>query len=152
MEDFSQFEARLSDALNRINKGVATLADKSSQQTGAASAELEALTANLAKERATNEELEARLAELKARQETQMVELQDATAAQNNEMRRLRGVIRNLRHHNAELRQANAGDASLINTSMQTELDAVNAVRDSALMEVDGVLGELTKLVQVQGE
>jgi regulator of replication initiation timing len=151
MQDISNVEARLEDALARIEAVTGRL--------GAILAEDEAsaLRAALDDERLANAQLMERVKVIKERQETQIAELEGKVrrlgrtlATQEATLMKLRGVNDALRANNDALRAANAegvGNPDLINASMARELDALRQARAADRAEMDEVMGELSALV-----
>ncbi|MCV2880847.1 hypothetical protein [Actibacterium sp. XHP0104] len=153
MSDINDFEHRITAALERIGKGIATIAPG-----GAGGDQVAQLTAALADEKNANAQLEERVRAIQEKQdkhlaqlEARLTKLSARAEAAEREIDRMRRVNAELRASNAALREANAGglgDDSLINQAMQAELDALRAVRDSDRAELDQILAELTPLVQ----
>lgn len=157
MNDIHDTEHRIHAALERIRSGLETTL----AQPVADPEELASLREALDHERRSNSELEERLRDLRERQETQIAGLErdlealgaraEAIAA---ELARLRAVNAQLRENNAALRAANAeglGDSDLINTALQSELEALRSLREGDRAELDAVLTALAPLVTKEG-
>ncbi|MBJ3761871.1 hypothetical protein ILP92_03805 [Maribius pontilimi] len=169
MQDITELQRRLAAALERIGAGLDGLtavpdAAEASEDEGP---QLDAgqLAADLEAERALVAQLEERLAANRDKSKATADNLQaklDALQAQLSAMEedrgRLKAVNDALRDSNQALREANeagVGDGALINTAMQTELDALRQVRQSDRAELDAVLGLLAPAledVQTQDE
>lgn len=145
--DVSSLEARINNALGRIETGLGAMADAAGADLGT----------QLDEERAVNAQLEERVKVLKARQDNQIAELEaqvKAYAAQltalDAEMQRLRASNADLRDVGAQLRAAASdGTASpeLINRAMMAEVEALTAQRAAEAAEVDAVLSTLKPLL-----
>jgi chromosome segregation ATPase len=162
MSEISDFEARITAALERIGRAVAVAEERAeTAQTqvegGVASDVLEAEVARLndalAEEQSANAQLEARVKAIHDRQESHVAALEGEVETlrrqlmdHDREMQKLRNVNAQLRENNAALRAANAeglGDASLIDEGMRAELEALKATRDVDVTELDALLTEL---------
>lgn len=164
MSDISEFEARITAALERIGRAVAVAEDRAEAGSGAegaaggiASEEMEAemgrLHEALDAEKDRNAQLEARVRAIHDRQEHHVSALEEEVEAlrrqlmdHDREMQKLRLVNDQLRENNAGLRAANAeglGDASLIDAGVHTELEALKVARAADATELDAILTEL---------
>ena len=147
MSDIAELERRIASALERIGSAV--------QGLGAAGSE--ALEAELAAEREANAQLEARVRAIKEKQETMVASLQDEVAALREvltqtdaDLQRLRSVNAELRQSNAALRRANAqgvADPDLVNSAMETEIEALRELNEANRAEIDRVLSELEPML-----
>ena len=147
MSDIAELERRIASALERIGSAV--------QGLGAAGSE--ALEAELAAEREANAQLEARVRAIKEKQETMVASLQDEVAALRDvltqtdaDLQRLRSVNAELRQSNAALRRANAqgvADPDLVNSAMETEIEALRELNEANRAEIDRVLSELEPML-----
>jgi hypothetical protein len=102
-------------------------------------------------EKTANDQLEERLRAGHDKHEGELSGLNARIGAAEAEVERLRAVNDQLREANRALRAANAegvGDAALINESMQAELEALRALRDSDRAEMDGLIADLTPLTE----
>ncbi|PTQ74501.1 hypothetical protein [Celeribacter persicus] len=159
MSEISDFEARITAALERIGRAVAVAEERAeaAQTGGVASQALEAEVARLndalEAEQSINAQLEDRVKAIHDRQETHVAALEDEVETlrrqlmdHDREMRKLRHVNAQLRENNAALREANAvglSDADLINAGMRAELEALKVTRDVDVTELDAILTEL---------
>lgn len=178
MSEIAELENRLSAAMDRIAAG---LTDLSGAPSIDASEEIEALKAALEEERTTNAQLEERIkvlsaigtaseaaedqsAEMAALKEAHARELQalkDAAAEEraaweglNQRLVRMRRSNKLMRSNTLALRQAASDmvvDASLINNSLQLELDATKAAQELERAEADVILKTLLPLVEGDG-
>lgn len=149
MSDINELEERLSDALSRLEAAVSNLPDGDNSAAQAAAA----LEAQLEEERTTNAQLIERVKALKERQETQVSQLEKSLAAaktsdaeKNIVQQKLKASIEELRDQVARLTEANramVGDASLVNTAMMAELEAMRASRRADVVEVDEILSQI---------
>ena len=157
MSDISEFEQRITGALERIGLsadklGAATDAEPSAEITEALQKAHDALEA----EKMANAQLEERVRAIREKQDSQVADLEaevgmlrDRNAQIEAELDGLKRVTAELRRLNADLRDANAqglGDAHLINRSMSAELDTLRTQRDSDRAEIDAVLATLAPL------
>lgn len=160
MNDIQNFEQRINAALERIRRAAETLGEgamgKVSSDAAIDPGDVEALRLALDNERSANAQLEERVRAIRERQENQVTQLELRLAklsaradSADQELARLRGVNAQLRENNAALRAANAaglGDAGLINSGVETELEAIRALRDGDRAELDAIISELTSL------
>lgn len=165
MKEIGKLEARFDAAL-------ATLGERSSGATEELRQRIEELEKSLTSAR---EEAEAAAASLK-KAETDIAELKEAAEQQDkldeedieslnrqidslgrarqdafDEMRKTKQYNRHLRKMNNDLRKANAdnvGDASLINASLESEIEQLRDERDADLNEVNSILERLAPLVE----
>ena len=148
MTDITELERRITAALDRIGNGVDRMAG------GADAGLAEALEA----ERMANAQLEERVRAIKETQETtvatleqEVASLRDALAATDADLQQVRSVNAELRASNAALRDANAeglADASMVNTALQAELEAVKALQAGDRAEVDRVLATIEPMLE----
>lgn len=136
MSDISQLEARLTEALDRISKGVAAI--KSSQADAAPivdTDEIDRLQADNDAHKLRVERLEQRALRLTDR-------LEDAEA----ENARLQSVVAALREHCDSLTAANAanqGAGEAINAALAAEVTELRATRKADIAQMDEILAEL---------
>lgn len=155
MSDITELEQRITEALERIGTGVDGLA--SAAVAAEKTAEVADLNQALEIEKAANAQLEERVNAIKAKQETtiarleeQVVDLDEKLAAREGDCKRLGQVNAQLRDNNAALREANengVGDAGLINTGIQGELDSLRATRAAEMGEMKAIIDELEPLI-----
>lgn len=155
MSDIDEFGQRISVAMDRIAAGMENLG-------GADPAELEGLKQALEDEKTVSAQLEERLRALKERQaeelastQTLMQETRAQVDALDLELQRLRQANQQLRDSNGALRAANAagvGDATLINTAMQAEIDGLRAARAADMAEANAILTAMAPLLAPQQE
>lgn len=164
MSEISEFEARISAALERIGRAVAVAEERAEENAaaqdaegGIATEEMEAelgrLRDALESEKDANAQLEERVKSIHERQEShvatleaEVTQLRDQLAAHDKELLQLRRVNARLRDNNGALRDANAksvGDVGLVNTALMTELEALKVVRAAEATELDAILTEL---------
>lgn len=163
MSDISQFEERISAALERIRKGVDGLAAAPAVAAQAPEAGVEAgpdvaaLQEKLDEERTANAQLEERVKLLKQRQDGKLSELEakveqarNRAAGMDRELQRLRQVNAELRDINDQLRKAmtdGVAEPHLVNKAMLAELEALRATRSADAAEMDAILAELTPIL-----
>ncbi|MBB5721716.1 uncharacterized protein (DUF3084 family) [Loktanella ponticola] len=156
MTDVTQLEQRISVAMDRIERGLGTMAEQAADlETGVDAA---GLATQLDEERFANAQLEERVKALKERQDTKITELEarviaqrDQMAALDTELQRLRASSADLREVNAQLRTAaseGVAEPELINRAMMAEVEALSAQRASESAEVDAILKELKPLIK----
>ena len=151
MSDISEFERRITAALDRAQTVLEKLDTGEGGDTASLTAELEA-------ERVANQQLEERVRAIKEKQETmvagleaEVIRLKDSVRARDKEMRRVQAVNAELRASNAALREANAqglADAELVNEAMGSELDELRAQRVAERAEIDEVLATLDPILK----
>lgn len=165
MNDISDLQRRLGQALDRIAEGLdgvearraPELTLDTAEDTGP-TPEMAALQAELEAEREVTAQLEERVRALRESQDGRVAELEAALAdlqaklaPLQAERQRLKGVNAALRKSNQALRTANqAGlpDAAAINQSMADELDAIRAVQESDSAELNGILADLAPILK----
>lgn len=146
MSDISDFERRITAALDRAQQALEQLNAGEGGDTAALTAELEA-------ERVANQQLEERVRAIKEKQETtvaglegEVARLQDALRKRDSEVQSMRSVNDALRASNTALREANAqglAEPELVNASMVTELDGLRAARAAERAEIEEILATL---------
>ena len=146
MSDISEFERRITAALDRAQQALEQLSAGEGGDTAALTAELDA-------ERVANQQLEERVRAIKEKQETTVAELegevarlQEALKARDGEVQSMRSVNETLRASNTALREANAqglAEPELVNAAMVTELDGLRAVRAAERAEIEEILATL---------
>ncbi|MGC9418449.1 MAG: hypothetical protein ACP5EN_05685 [Rhodovulum sp.] len=156
MSDITEFERRITAALERIGTGLGGLEKVDPDRPDPA--EFAALRDALESERTANAQLNERVKAIRERQETQVARLdqraQDMTeraAKLEAELDRLRGVNARLRETSAALRAANAqglGDPAAIDAAMAAELDALAVLRESDRAELEEIMAELKPLAE----
>ncbi|WP_321362904.1 hypothetical protein [uncultured Celeribacter sp.] len=170
MSEISDFEARITAALERIGRAVAVAEERAEAATeapvgGIASEEAEAEIARLhdalEEEKSANSQLEERVKAIHDRQESHVAALEEEVETlrrqlmdHDREMQKLRHVNTQLRDNNAALRAANAegvGDAGLIDAGLHAEVEALRVARESDVTELDAILTELRAVVSRHG-
>ena len=146
MSDISDFERRITAALDRAQQALEQLSVGEGGDSAALASELEA-------ERVANQQLEERVRAIKEKQETMVAELEaevgslkDALKARDAEVQTMRGVNDSLRASNAALREANAqglAEPDLVNSAMVTEIDSLRAAREADRAEIEDILSVL---------
>ncbi|SIO08712.1 hypothetical protein SAMN05444722_0368 [Rhodovulum sp. ES.010] len=154
MSEITEFERRITAALERIGQGLEALERIDPDRPDPS--ELEGLREALETERSANAQLNERVKAIRERQETQVARLdqraQDMTARAEKleaEVDRLRAVNARLRETSAALRAANAdglGDAGAIDAAMAAEIEALAAMRESERSELEDIIAELKPL------
>ena len=151
MNDITDFERRITTALDRAQQALEQLSAGDGGDNSALAAELEA-------ERVANQQLEERVRAIKEKQETTVARLEDEVAslrgaleARDAEVQQMRSVNDALRASNATLRDANAqglADAGLVNAAMTSELDALRAERAADRAEIEEILATLEPVLK----
>lgn len=163
MKELAELERRISAALKRIGDGLAALPDAAAAPAAVAepapdhSAELDALRAELAAERAARTAAEARLAASGTGDSGRAVALQAQVDrltklldVQGLDLVRLRKTVGTLRESLQSLRSAQVAtlpDTAAINRAMLAEVDAMRAERQSEIAELDEIIAELDPLL-----
>jgi vacuolar-type H+-ATPase subunit I/STV1 len=159
MSEISEFEARITAALERIGRAVAAAEEKSLSggQGGIASEEMAAemgrMQDALEVERNSNAQLEDRVRAIHEKQQSHVAALEQEVETLRHQLmdhdaetQKLRRVNAQLRANNIALRDANMqsiGDPALVNQAMMTELEAINVGREADLAELGAILTEL---------
>jgi hypothetical protein len=151
MDDIKAYETRIMAALNRVAKGVEAMATPPAALGDAG------LQLALDAERAKSAQLTDRLRSMKDKDavptpptqlEARVDKMTRQLDVQGLELQRMRKTNIQLREQLRVLREAADGvDASLVNKSMQAELDALRATRASEIAEMDEILAELSPLI-----
>ena len=151
MNDISEYERRITAALDRAAQAL----DKLSAGEGG---DAEALKAELEAERVANQQLEERVRAIKETQEktvksleASVADLKKALAARDAELQRLKSVNEDLRKSNGALREANAegvGNAELVNSAMVTEIESLRAARAAERAEIEEILATLEPVLK----
>lgn len=160
MSDVSEFETRISAALERIKAGLEAVpvAAAAPAQEEASSPRIVELEAKLDEEKTANAQLEERVKLLKDRQDGKLAELESNVEAgrarasrMDRELQRLRQVNAELRDINTQLREAlseGVSEPHLVNKAMLAELEALRATRAADAAEMDAILEELTPIIE----
>lgn len=163
MSDISEFESRITTALERIGVGVdQVLAGNAAQGGGIDADEMEQeigrLREALETERDSNLQMEERVRAIRDRQETLVAgletdvkRLREQLTAQDTEFQRLRRVNAQLRTNNRMMREAalaGSVDAHLVNKAMLAELEALHASHSADAAELDAILSDLKPVVE----
>jgi hypothetical protein len=159
MSEISEFEARITAALERIGRAVATADEQNATagQGGIATDdmvnEMGRLQEVLDVERDTNAQLENRVRAIHEKQQSHVAALEAEVEAlrqqlmsHDAEMQKMRSINSQLRENNTALRTVNIdaiGDPSLVNTALITELEALKVGRDADLAELNTILTDL---------
>lgn len=162
MSEISEYEARITKALERIGRAVAVAEEQASAQSGTAKggiasdemeAELGRLNEALEAERNTNAQLEDRVRAIHDTQKTHVGALEDEVETlrrqlmdHDAELQKLRRVNTQLRTNNTALRDANIqgiGNPSLVNKALMVQLEALKASREADMVELNAILTDL---------
>lgn len=159
MSEISDFETRITAALERIGRAVAAVEEQnaSNEAGGIASEEMTAemgrLQEALEAERGTNAQLEERVRAIHEKQQNHVASLEEEVETLRHQLmnhdaetQKLRRVNAQLRANNTALREANVnaiGDPTLVNEALLTELEAIKVGRDADVVELDAILSDL---------
>ncbi|TCO70580.1 hypothetical protein [Rhodovulum euryhalinum] len=156
MNDITEFERRITAALERIGIGLEGLERIDPDRPDPA--EIDALREALDSERTANAQLNERVKAIRERQETQVArldqrahEMTERAERLEAEVERLRAVNARLRETSAALRAANAeglGDPAAIDAAMAAEIEALHALREGDRAELDAIVAELMPLAE----
>mgnify|MGYP001033395703 CR=1 FL=1 len=169
MSDISEFEERITSALERIGRAVAVAEERAATGSGGggiASDEMEAeigrLNEALETEKETNAQLEERVKAIHEKQNTHVVALEAEVETLRRQIYELEGAMSGLRHandtlraNNAALREANAagvGEPDLINAGLAADVQALESVRATERVELDGVIADLKAALPKVGD
>ena len=151
MNDISEYERRITAALDRAAQALDRL-------SAGESGDSEALKAELDAERVANQQLEERVRAIKekqektvARLEADVASLKAALATRDAELQQMRSVNDALRTSNGKLREANAkgvGDADLVNAAMVTEIESLRSARAADRAEIEEILVTLEPVLK----
>jgi len=161
MSDISEFERRISAALDQIARNVDVLSARPAEADGDSSedlgAERAALEQALSDEKLANQQLEERLKALRlkldkkdAEAELAHADLKAALAEMDGALRAMRESCEQLRASNTELREAHeAGisDGTAVNKGLAAELAALKADRQAEAAEAVAIAAALEPLV-----
>jgi chromosome segregation ATPase len=168
MSDIADLERRITAALERISRGLDAApvpAQADAPGLAAKDAEIARLTAALAEEKAASAKLAAQVADLQ-RAPREKAPLPPAAPAaiddridrmtrqldvQGLELQRMRKTAVALREQLRVTREALAAslpEPQLINKAMLAELEALRATRLTEMAEIDGIISELTPLIE----
>ncbi len=139
MDGMEELERRIEKAVDRIGSALDGLYS---------AADVSAMREELATARDTNAELEARVRsqnEKIGELESRIQELTVAGKGANDELEKLKASIDPLRTE-----ADRADEAQELNRSMKSELDELHSVREADRAELDGILGELKKLLEAK--
>ncbi|MCX7287521.1 MAG: hypothetical protein NTW20_08155 [Rhodobacterales bacterium] len=162
MKEISELEKRITSALERIGKGIdrASMASRPVPPASLAPQAAEAaLRAQLEEEKSLNAQLQDRLRAAKGREspgelQEKVDRLTRQLDVQGLELQRMRRTSVALSDQIAALRQAQAAgvvEPQLINRTLQTELDALRALRLSEVAEMDEILAALAPHIAETG-
>ncbi len=151
MDDISDYERRITAALDRAQQALDKIGASEAGDTEALKTELEA-------ERVANRQLEERVRAIKETQEktvaaleAKVAELSKALTARDAELQQIKGVNEELRKSNGALREANASgvaDPTLVNSAMVTEIESLRAARAAERAELEDILATLEPIVK----
>ncbi|MCG6884650.1 MAG: hypothetical protein LJE62_12935 [Silicimonas sp.] len=151
MNDISEYERRITAALDRAAQAL----DKLSAGEGGDS---EALKAELEAERVANQQLEERVRAIKetqektvARLEAEVASLKKALSTRDAEVQQMRSVNEALRSSNGALREANAkglGDPDLVNAAMASEIESLRSARSAERAEIEEIIATLEPVLK----
>lgn len=156
MNEIAELEGRISQALDRIGRGLDALSGGAVAPAASGSAE-EKLQKALESEQDTNAQLTERVRVIKEKQEKTVSALEAKvarlmkdldTAAQ--ELQRQKRVVSDLEDTTRALREAAAAgvsDPELVNQAMTAELEALRAARAVEIAELDAIMAELKPIV-----
>jgi predicted nucleic acid-binding Zn-ribbon protein len=165
MQQISEFEQRITAALERIGKGIDRMgsaprpAAAVSAPVSAPQAADAALRARLEEEKALTAQLQDRLRAAKGREspgdlQEKVDRLTRQLDVQGLELQRMRRTSSALTDQIAALRQALAAgvaEPQQINRALQSELDALRALRLSEVAEMDEILSALAPHIAESG-
>ena len=154
MHDISELQGRLAAALDRIGAGLDALGPRQhSAPQVRAEIDVDALLGELEAERALVAQLNERIAANRAKAEAQIAELneeldrrQEILERMEDDRAQFKALNDALRASNGALRLANEaglGDDALINSGMQTEIEALRQMRASDRAELDAIIALL---------
>ncbi|TCM86496.1 hypothetical protein [Rhodovulum steppense] len=156
MSDITEFERRITAALERIGLGLGGLERVDPDRPDPA--EVEALREALESERSANAQLNERVKAIRERQETQVArldrrahEMTERAESLEAEVERLRAVNARLRETSAALRAANAeglGDPAAIDAAMAAELASLEVLRAGDRAELEAIIADLRPLAE----
>ena len=143
MSQIEDLQGRIAAALDRIGQGIDRMGEAGGTEGAAPAAtepaEIEALRQELEDEKVANEQLRERVKKLQVRRQRLEEELQSARDDVAGSLKKFDGELQGLRAANEKLREINGllreangagvGDAELINTAMEVELEGLRAVR-----------------------
>jgi chromosome segregation ATPase len=164
MDGITDYERRISAALERIGNGIDGLgagapaaAGATVAETGDDAAARASLHEELDAERAANAQLTERVRAIKEKQETVIGGLEKNVSrltqqldVAGRELQRQKRIIAQLNETNRTLRdaaQSGVSEPHLINKSMMTELETLRAARAAEMAEMDEILSELKPLI-----
>lgn len=150
MSEIEELSSRIMSAMDRVANGL----DALGQSDGGAS---EALQQALDEEKQVNAQLTERVRVLGERQEqavaameTRAAEAEERMAKLDTEIQQLRKAYELMSDANDALRDANSagvGEPDLINKSLETELEALRAMRKAEMAEADEIMAGLMPLL-----
>ena len=138
MDGIEDLERRIGKAVDRIGSALESVYSV---------ADVSAIQKALAKERKTNTELEDRIRS----QNERIRELESRIRVHIASEQAARDEAEKLKASNDPLRVEadSANEARELNRTMKSELDRLQSVREADRAELDGILGELKKLLEV---
>jgi len=152
MDDISEFERRITAALDRAAQALDALSERGDGEN------VSELKAELEAERVANSQLEERVRAIKdkqekmvARLEGEVADLKAALTSKDTVLQQTRSVNEELRASNEALRKANytgLGDPGLVNASMVTELKSLRTARAAERAEIEEILSTLEPVLR----
>ena len=161
--EFAALTARLASALDAIDAGAvrggpARVAHPVARDDAEPEERIALLEDELETERSVTAQLDDRIMQIRARHEAtvarieaEAVEARATLAEVESEMRQLRAVNDRLRETSRRLRDACAKgvvDAEAVNEAMRAEIDSLREARTADRREIDGLIAELSPLVE----
>ncbi len=132
MNEITDFEGRITMALERINAGLDTMAASGADDSAALNEALDG-------EKMANAQLQERIDALG-----------EKLNQQENQLRDLEQVNKELDENNAELRLSReeiSADADAANKAIQSELESLRATRKTDLAELQTIMDELKPII-----
>jgi chromosome segregation ATPase len=163
MSEISEYETRITAALERIGRAVATVEEQAPAAAGGIAteemmAEMGRLQEALETERDTNAQLEERVKAIHQTQQSHVASLEEEVETLRNQLmvhdgetQKLRRVNVQLRDNNQALRDANMqamADPALVNTALMNELEALKAGREADMAELGAIRDELRPIIE----
>ncbi len=147
MAEISEFEQRITAALDAISKGIEAKDAALAAMPAVAEGDVD-LQEELEIERATNARLvnsrEKHVARIE-RLETRVIRMTERLQLLESENKRLEEVVAALQDNNTKLRN---GDTGAADASVMAELDQLRAARAADRAELDEILAELAPIVK----
>lgn len=155
MSDIEELSGRIMAAMDRVATGIDVLGQGDSGNAASLEQALEEekqVNAQLSERvRALGERHEEAVAKMEAR----AAEAEERMGKLDTEFQQLRKAYEMMSEACIALREANAegiGDPALINTSLETELEALRAVRKAEMAEADEIMAGLMPLLNASAQ